>query len=165
MNRNMLRRNFITGLLVVLPIILTVWILTKVFFLLTDFLFNVIKHFYPFPNIKIDLLARFGSLVIIFFSLVLLGMLARNVFGKRLLHFLDVVCMRIPIFGRIVAVADVYDALSSPRCYKEVWNEDQTLEEIHENAGKHSDPEVTEAFFSRLDVVKSIAERFPEKKE
>lgn len=71
----------------------------------------------------------------------------------------------IPLFGRIVAVADVYDALSSPRCYKEVWDEDQTLEEIHRNVGKHFDPKVAEAFFSRLDVIKSIAERFPEKKQ
>ena len=68
----------------------------------------------------------------------------------------------IPLFGRIVAVADVYDALSSPRCYKEVWNEDRTLEEIHQNVGTHFDPEVTEAFFSRLDIIKSVGERFPE---
>lgn len=68
----------------------------------------------------------------------------------------------IPLFGRIVAVADVYDALSSPRCYKEVWDEDRTLEEIHQNVGTHFDPEVTEAFFSRLDIIKSVGERFPE---
>ncbi|RLB89680.1 MAG: phosphohydrolase [Deltaproteobacteria bacterium] len=68
----------------------------------------------------------------------------------------------IPVFGRIVAVADVYDALSSPRCYKEVWDEDRTLEEMRNNSGKHFDPEVVDAFFSRLDVIKSIAERYPE---
>ncbi len=68
----------------------------------------------------------------------------------------------IPLFGRIVAVADVYDALSSPRCYKEVWDEDRTLEEIRRFSGKHFDPDVTDAFFSCLDVVKSISEQFPE---
>ena len=69
----------------------------------------------------------------------------------------------IPIFGRIVAVADVYDALSSPRCYKEVWDEDRTLEEMHNSSGTHFDPDVIEAFFSRLDVIESVAERYPEK--
>jgi len=68
----------------------------------------------------------------------------------------------IPIFGRIVAVADVYDALSSPRCYKEVWDEDRTLEEMHNSSGSHFDPDVIEAFFSRLDIIKSIARRYPE---
>ena len=68
----------------------------------------------------------------------------------------------IPIFGRIVAVADVYDALSSPRCYKEVWDEKRTLEEMHKGSGTHFDPDVIEAFFSRLDVIESVAERYPE---
>jgi response regulator RpfG family c-di-GMP phosphodiesterase len=68
----------------------------------------------------------------------------------------------IPVFGRIVAVADVYDALSSPRCYKEIWDEERTLEEIKNSSGTHFDPDVIEAFFSRLDVIKSIAQRYPE---
>ena len=68
----------------------------------------------------------------------------------------------IPIFGRIVAVADVYDALSSPRCYKEIWDPDRIQEEMHENSGIHFDPEVIDAFFSRLDVIKSITQRYPE---
>jgi len=45
---------------------------------------------------------------------------------------------KILFFGRIVAVADVYDALSSPRCYKEVWEEEQILEEIQKSNGTHS---------------------------
>jgi len=68
----------------------------------------------------------------------------------------------IPVFGRIVAVADVYDALSSPRCYKEIWDEERTLEELKNSSGTHFDPDVVEAFFSRLDVIKSIAQRYPE---
>ena len=68
----------------------------------------------------------------------------------------------IPIFGRIVAVADVYDALSSPRCYKEIWDSDRVQEEMYKNSGRHFDPEVIDAFFSRLDVIKSITQRYPE---
>jgi len=68
----------------------------------------------------------------------------------------------IPLFGRIVAVADVYDALCSRRSYKEPWNEDRILEEMRSSAGSHFDPQVIEAFFSCLDVLKSIASRYPD---
>jgi HD-GYP domain-containing protein (c-di-GMP phosphodiesterase class II) len=68
----------------------------------------------------------------------------------------------IPLFGRIVAVADVYDALCSRRSYKEPWDEDRILEEMHQSSGSHFDPEIVEAFFSCLDLLKSIAQRYPD---
>jgi HD-GYP domain-containing protein (c-di-GMP phosphodiesterase class II) len=68
----------------------------------------------------------------------------------------------IPLFGRIVAVADVYDALCSRRSYKEPWDEERILEEMHKSSGKHFDPEITGAFFSCFDVLKSIKKRFPD---
>jgi HD-GYP domain-containing protein (c-di-GMP phosphodiesterase class II) len=68
----------------------------------------------------------------------------------------------IPLFGRIVALADVYDALCSRRSYKEPWDEDRILEEIHKSSGSHFDPELTDAFFSSLDHLKSIAKRYPD---
>ncbi len=68
----------------------------------------------------------------------------------------------IPLFGRIVAVADVYDALCSRRSYKEPWDEDRILKEIHQSSGSHFDPDVVEAFFSCLEVLKSIANRYPD---
>lgn len=71
----------------------------------------------------------------------------------------------IPLFGRIVAVADVYDALCSRRSYKEPWDEDRTLEEMRLSSGKHFDPEIIESFFGCLDVLKSIARRYPDKDE
>lgn len=71
----------------------------------------------------------------------------------------------IPLFGRIVAVADVYDALCSKRSYKEPWDEDRVIEEMHQSSGNHFDPDLTEAFFSCLDVLKSIAKRYPDKDE
>jgi HD-GYP domain-containing protein (c-di-GMP phosphodiesterase class II) len=68
----------------------------------------------------------------------------------------------IQLFGRIVAVADVYDALCSRRSYKEPWDEDRILEEIDQASGKHFDPEITNAFFRSLEILKSIAQRYPD---
>jgi HD-GYP domain-containing protein (c-di-GMP phosphodiesterase class II) len=66
----------------------------------------------------------------------------------------------IPIFGRIVALADVYDALSSARVYKEAWKESDVLDTIEKEAGKQFDPELVEIFFSRLNVLRSIQNRY-----
>ena len=66
----------------------------------------------------------------------------------------------IPIYGRIVALADVFDALSSVRVYKEAWDEKDVLETIQNESGKHFDPELVEIFFSILDVIRSIQKRF-----
>ena len=71
----------------------------------------------------------------------------------------------IPLFGRIVAVADVYDALCCRRCYKEPWDESRIVEEMHRSSGKHFDPEVMNAFFSCLDVLRSISLRYPDEEE
>jgi HD-GYP domain-containing protein (c-di-GMP phosphodiesterase class II) len=71
----------------------------------------------------------------------------------------------IPLFGRIVAVADVYDALRSRRVYKEAWDEDRILEEMRRGAGAHFDTEIVDVFFSTLDVLKSIAQRYPDDSE
>ncbi|MDY6973817.1 MAG: GAF domain-containing protein [Thermodesulfobacteriota bacterium] len=68
----------------------------------------------------------------------------------------------IPLFGRIVAVADVYDALCSRRSYKAPWDEGQVLEEMLRSSGTHFDPQVLNAFFSCLEVLKSISERYPD---
>ena len=66
----------------------------------------------------------------------------------------------IPIFGRIVALADVYDALSSDRCYKEAWDEEKILSIIREESGKQFDPELVEIFLEIFDTIKSIQERY-----
>jgi len=68
----------------------------------------------------------------------------------------------IPIYGRIVALADVYDALSSKRSYKEAWDEEKVLNVIREERGKHFDPDVVDSFFDVLDVIRSISERYPD---
>ena len=66
----------------------------------------------------------------------------------------------IPIYGRIVALADVYDALSSARVYKEAWDESDVLSTIEKEAGNQFDPELVEIFFSRLNILRAIQERY-----
>ncbi len=68
----------------------------------------------------------------------------------------------IPLFGRLVALADVYDALSSKRVYKERWDEAQVLEELRACSGTHFDPEIVETFFACIETIRNIAERYPD---
>ncbi len=53
---------------------------------------------------------------------------------------------QIPLLGRIVAVADVYDALVNARIYKKRWSCEQAVQEIIDNKGTHFDPHVVDAF-------------------
>ena len=68
----------------------------------------------------------------------------------------------IPIFGRIVALADVYDALSSKRVYKDAWDEQSVLSEIRKLSGKKFDPELVDIFFDSLDFIRTIPGRYPD---
>ncbi len=68
----------------------------------------------------------------------------------------------IPLFGRIVAIADVYDALSNRRCYKAAWDEDQVLEELKKDSGTVFDPELIEVFLESIDTMRQIAAQFPD---
>ncbi len=69
----------------------------------------------------------------------------------------------IPIFGRIVAIADVFDALSSKRSYKEPWEESRSVEIISRGAGTHFDPELVEIFLNRLAFIRAIQDRYDPK--
>ncbi len=68
--------------------------------------------------------------------------------------------LEIPLFGRIVALADVYDALSSARVYKEAWSESDVLATIKKESGAQFDPELVEIFFSNLKIIRSIQDRY-----
>ena len=68
----------------------------------------------------------------------------------------------IPVFGRIVAIADVYDALSNHRVFREAWKEEEVLQKLRTETGTHFDPEMIDAFFSRLDTIRAISKRFPD---
>ncbi|EUJ11020.1 response regulator containing a CheY-like receiver domain and an HD-GYP domain [Methylophilaceae bacterium 11] len=59
----------------------------------------------------------------------------------------------IPIEGRIVAVADVFDALTNKRPYKEAWPVDKTMDFFKEQRGKHFDPSIVDALVRELDHI------------
>ncbi len=65
----------------------------------------------------------------------------------------------IPLVGRIVALADVYDALTSERPYKKAWSLEQTVHYIESNAGIHFDPHLIEAFKSVLPNILEVQEQ------
>jgi len=68
----------------------------------------------------------------------------------------------IPLFARIVALADVYDALNSKRVYKETWKEKKVLKTIRGLSGKKFDPELVDIFFSILPTLRNIQEKYPD---
>ncbi len=70
----------------------------------------------------------------------------------------------IPILGRIVAIADVFDALSSRRCYKAPWGEHRSIEGITQGAGTHFDPELVAIFIDRIPAIRAIQKRYTENK-
>ena len=65
----------------------------------------------------------------------------------------------IPLAARIVAVADVFDALTSKRPYKEAWSVNKACELLHNEAGKHFDPVVIKAFDDSFDEIMKIYEK------
>ena len=68
----------------------------------------------------------------------------------------------IPLSARIVAVADVFDALSHKRCYKEAWSIEDAFAEIQNSSGTHFDPEVVLAFIQVKDRICSIQMAYPD---
>ncbi|MBU3684404.1 MAG: hypothetical protein FGM39_10410 [Phycisphaerales bacterium] len=66
----------------------------------------------------------------------------------------------IPLFARIVAVADVYDALTSRRSYKEPWSDEQVAELLRKESGRHFDPEIVEIALGLLGFFRSVRERY-----
>jgi response regulator RpfG family c-di-GMP phosphodiesterase len=68
----------------------------------------------------------------------------------------------IHIFGRIVALSDVFDALGSDRCYKKSWPLEKVLEQLHADRGEHFDPDLIDIFFKNLDGFLVIREMFPD---
>lgn len=68
----------------------------------------------------------------------------------------------INIFARITAVADVFDALTSKRPYKEAWKIEDALNYIRSESGEHFDPKVVDAFFQGLNNILLIKEKYYE---
>ncbi|MEI6873975.1 MAG: HD domain-containing phosphohydrolase [Spirochaetota bacterium] len=68
----------------------------------------------------------------------------------------------IPLAGRIVAVADVFDALCSRRVYKESWDTADVYAVLRKDSGIKFDPEVIDAFFDIITTIEAIRARFPD---
>jgi response regulator RpfG family c-di-GMP phosphodiesterase len=66
----------------------------------------------------------------------------------------------IPLEARIVAIADVYDALTSVRPYKPAWPVEEALAYMGDHAGQHFDPKLVEILSREREEVLSIGERF-----
>jgi len=71
----------------------------------------------------------------------------------------------IPLFGRIVAVADVFDALTSERPYKRAWSLEDACKLVRDGAGAHFDPDCVNAFFVDFDDILAIKARFVDEDE
>ncbi|RZD22451.1 MULTISPECIES: response regulator [unclassified Pseudoalteromonas] len=68
----------------------------------------------------------------------------------------------IPIAGRIVALADVFDALRHKRCYKEPWSLEDVIKEINSQQGKQFDPKLIEVFNQRVKEIEDVLVRYPD---
>jgi response regulator RpfG family c-di-GMP phosphodiesterase len=68
----------------------------------------------------------------------------------------------IHLYARIVAVADVFDALMHKRCYKDAWPVEQVVSHLREVAGQHLDPVYVEHLINNIDKALAINERFPD---
>lgn len=68
--------------------------------------------------------------------------------------------LEIPIYGRIVSLADVYDALRNRRSYKEAWTEEDVLNELRKGSGNKFDPELVEIFFAVYPTLQTISARY-----
>ena len=66
----------------------------------------------------------------------------------------------IHIYGRITAIADVFDALGSDRCYKKAWEDEKIFELIRNQKAKHFDPELVDLFFENIDKFIEIRDRY-----
>ena len=69
---------------------------------------------------------------------------------------------KIPLEGRIVALADVIDALLSKRPYKEAWSLDKTITYLKDQAGKHFDPKLVELTLPLIPAITAIRAKYPD---
>jgi putative two-component system response regulator len=68
----------------------------------------------------------------------------------------------IPLEGRICAIADVFDALTSVRPYKKAWTEQEALNFLVEQKGRHFDPVLVDLFLTQMPAIRAIRERWAE---
>ncbi|UCB44923.1 MAG: HD domain-containing protein [Spirochaetota bacterium] len=67
---------------------------------------------------------------------------------------------KIPFFGRIVAISDVFDALTTVRPYKKAWSEEEAVEAIKMGSGSQFDPSLVPLFLDVVPVIKNMKKNF-----
>ena len=67
---------------------------------------------------------------------------------------------KIPLSGRIAAICDVFDALTSERPYKKAWPADDAFGELYQEKGRHFDPELVDLFLQHIPEIMEIHDRF-----
>ncbi|MEN3275034.1 MAG: cyclic di-GMP phosphodiesterase [Massilia sp.] len=68
----------------------------------------------------------------------------------------------IPLTGRIVAIADVFDALTSVRPYKRAWSEEEAIDYLVQQKGRHFDPLLVDLFVAQMPAVRTVRQRWAE---
>jgi len=68
----------------------------------------------------------------------------------------------IPLVGRIVAIADVFDALTSIRPYKKAWTEEEAVNFLREQKGRHFDPQLVDLFAAEMPAIREVRLRWAE---
>ncbi len=71
----------------------------------------------------------------------------------------------IPLAARITAVADVYDALSCKRCYKEAWPQEKVMETMKRDAGTHFDPEIISCLEEVIETIQAIRKKYSDEEK
>lgn len=66
----------------------------------------------------------------------------------------------IPLSARIIAIADVYDALTTERPYKNAWSDKKAIELIKSESGVHFDPKVVDAFIRSIDEILKMKDKY-----
>lgn len=90
-----LRKHFISGILFIIPVSLSIWILFKIFLFLENILGNFFKRF--FPNIYTPGI----GLVSLILLILLIGFLANNFLGRKILNLIEAIFENIPFLNRI----------------------------------------------------------------
>jgi response regulator RpfG family c-di-GMP phosphodiesterase len=68
----------------------------------------------------------------------------------------------IHLYARIVAIADVFDALGSKRCYKDAWPMDKIIDYIKGQSDKQFDPSLIDWVVNNIDTMKKVRELYPD---
>jgi uncharacterized membrane protein len=90
-----LKKHFIAGIIFIVPISISIWVLFKIFVFLENILGNFFKRF--FPNIYTPGIGFFSLIFLIFF----IGFLANNFLGKKILNFIEDLFENIPLLNRV----------------------------------------------------------------